>query len=151
MKRECSNKHLSILASLQPPPVAHLEFNVQETCVCFADWSILYVVIGVFLGFLSISGCCWGLTCMCRRSRKPRTRTKPQKYALLGTQDDEIPACKYYCNLDEAGFFFVKLTSKPTILLSDTEYISIGLRDRFGCIVRKSVQIQWYFTLKWFG
>ncbi|XP_037047576.1 dyslexia-associated protein KIAA0319-like protein [Bradysia coprophila] len=56
------------------------------------DWSILYVVIGVFLGFLSISGCCWGLTCMCRRSKKPRTRTKPQKYALLGTQDDEIPS-----------------------------------------------------------
>lgn len=63
---------------------------------CFVDWSILYVVIGVFLGFLSISGCCWGLTCMCRRTRKPRTRTKPQKYALLGTQEDEIPSCKFF-------------------------------------------------------
>ncbi|XP_021701542.1 dyslexia-associated protein KIAA0319-like protein [Aedes aegypti] len=56
------------------------------------DWSILYVIIGVFIVFLVLSGICWGITCLCRRSSKPRTRSKTQKYSLLGTQDDELPS-----------------------------------------------------------
>ncbi|CAD7078937.1 unnamed protein product [Hermetia illucens] len=56
------------------------------------DWSILYVAIGIFVGFLLLSGIFWGITCLCRRSHKPRTRTKVQKYALLGTQEDDIPS-----------------------------------------------------------
>ncbi|XP_058449707.1 dyslexia-associated protein KIAA0319-like protein [Malaya genurostris] len=56
------------------------------------DWSILYVIIGVFIVFLILSGICWGITCLCRRPGKPRTRSKPQKYALLGTHEDEMPS-----------------------------------------------------------
>lgn len=61
--------------------------------IAFSDWSILYVVIAVFLVFLCTSGCCWALKCLCQ-SKKPRVRAKPQKYSLLGTHDDEIPARK---------------------------------------------------------
>lgn len=58
------------------------------------DWSILYVIICVFIGFLFFSGVCWGITCLCRRSYKPRTRSKLQKYALLGTDEENHKACK---------------------------------------------------------
>lgn len=55
------------------------------------DWSILYVVIGVFIIFILISAICWGLTRYCRTS-KPRTRAKTQKYALLESQENEAPS-----------------------------------------------------------
>uniref|UniRef100_A0A1Q3FBJ4 Putative serine-type protease inhibitor n=2 Tax=Culex tarsalis TaxID=7177 RepID=A0A1Q3FBJ4_CULTA len=55
------------------------------------DWSILYVIIGVFIVFLLLSGICWGITCLCRRTAKPRTRSKTQKYSLLA-HDDELPS-----------------------------------------------------------
>uniref|UniRef100_A0A6B2EFS6 Putative serine-type protease inhibitor n=1 Tax=Phlebotomus kandelakii TaxID=1109342 RepID=A0A6B2EFS6_9DIPT len=56
------------------------------------DWSILYVIIGIFVLFLVLSGICWGITCMCRKTRShPRLRNKPTKYSLLGTHDDELP------------------------------------------------------------
>lgn len=68
------------------------------------DWSILYVIVFIFFVFLLTSGICWGLTYTCR-SRKPKptksttsrpTRPKrPQKYALLHSQDDEMPSCKF--------------------------------------------------------
>lgn len=59
------------------------------------DWSILYVIIGVFIGFLLLSGFFWGISCLCRRTAyKPRTRSKPQKYALIGSHEDELPSCK---------------------------------------------------------
>ena len=68
------------------------------------DWSILYVIVFIFIVFLIISGMCWFLTYTCRNRKKPvkattsrPTRTKrPQKYALLHSQDDEIPACKCF-------------------------------------------------------
>ncbi|XP_053692975.1 dyslexia-associated protein KIAA0319-like protein [Sabethes cyaneus] len=56
------------------------------------DWSILYVIIGVFIMFLILSGICWGITCLCRRPAKPRARSKTQKYSLLGTHEDELPS-----------------------------------------------------------
>ncbi|XP_055539334.1 dyslexia-associated protein KIAA0319-like protein [Wyeomyia smithii] len=56
------------------------------------DWSILYVIIGVFIMFLILSGICWGITCLCRRPAKPRVRSKTQKYSLLGTHEDELPS-----------------------------------------------------------
>uniref|UniRef100_A0A1L8D917 Putative serine-type protease inhibitor n=1 Tax=Nyssomyia neivai TaxID=330878 RepID=A0A1L8D917_9DIPT len=54
------------------------------------DWSILYVIIGIFVLFLILSGICWSITCMCRKTRR-RTRNKPTKYSLLGSHDDELP------------------------------------------------------------
>ncbi|XP_055375563.1 dyslexia-associated protein KIAA0319-like protein isoform X2 [Condylostylus longicornis] len=60
------------------------------------DWSILYVVIGLFVGFLMLSGFFWSLLCFCRkqrqRTKKKRTRPKKQKYAPLVTQEDELPS-----------------------------------------------------------
>jgi len=69
------------------------------------DWSILYVIVFIFTLFLIISGICWGLTYTCRSrktkatkpsSSRPTRHKRPQKYALLHTQDDELPSCK--CN-----------------------------------------------------
>jgi dyslexia-associated protein KIAA0319-like protein len=68
------------------------------------DWSILYVIIGVFVVFLLLSGICWGITCLCRRKTgtikhtgRISSRKKPQKYALLETNDadDVNTACKF--------------------------------------------------------
>lgn len=59
----------------------------------FTDWSILYVVVAIFIMFILISAICWALTCYCRTT-KPRNRTKTQKYALLESQDHETPSCK---------------------------------------------------------
>lgn len=68
------------------------------------DWSILYVIVFIFFLFLVISGVCWGLTYTCRNrkvkptgpktSRPTRLKRQPQKYALLHTNEDEIPSCK---------------------------------------------------------
>lgn len=73
-------------------PIYYMLFSI--------DWSILYVIIGVFIGFLFLSGVCWGITCLCRRSYKPRGRSKIQKYALLGTQEDETSHSKSQCKHD---------------------------------------------------
>lgn len=67
------------------------------------DWSILYVIVFIFFVFLTISGLCWGLTFTCRNqkakatksaSSRPTRTKRPQKYALLHTQDDELPSCE---------------------------------------------------------
>lgn len=85
------------------------------------DWSILYVVIGVFIIFILISAICFGLTRYCRTS-KPRTRAKSQKYSLLESQDNEAPSRELF-NI----FFYFDTTfslilrcslSKKKILLS---------------------------------
>lgn len=56
------------------------------------DWSILYVVVAIIVGFLLLSGLFWGISCACRTSsKKPRTRPKVQKYSLLGSQEEELP------------------------------------------------------------
>lgn len=69
------------------------------------DWSILYVIVFIFFVFLVISGVCWGLTYTCRKrktkttksvSSRPTRPKRPQKYALLHTQDDEMPSCKFH-------------------------------------------------------
>lgn len=67
------------------------------------DWSILYVIVFIFFLFLLVSGICWGFVNTCRsRKVKPTKNTssrpsrlkRPQKYALLHSQDDELPSCK---------------------------------------------------------
>ena len=68
------------------------------------DWSILYVFVFIILLFLLISGICFGLIHACRSkkilkptkamSSRPTRLKRPQKYALLHSQDDEIPSCK---------------------------------------------------------
>lgn len=56
------------------------------------DWSILYVVVAVIVGFLLLSGLFWGISCACRTTaKKPRSRPKVQKYSLLGSQEEELP------------------------------------------------------------
>lgn len=57
-----------------------------------SDWSILYVVIGIFIIFIMISGICCALTCYCCKA-KPRCRSKTQKYALLESQDNDVANC----------------------------------------------------------
>jgi hypothetical protein len=69
------------------------------------DWSILYVIVFILFLFLLISGLCWVIVTYTCRSRKAKptksassrpTRLKrPQKYALLHSQDDELPSCKF--------------------------------------------------------
>lgn len=63
------------------------------------NWSILYVIVFVFIIFLIISGLCWGLTYSCRNRKKTTTtatksvsrrRVKKTNYNLL-KQDDEAP------------------------------------------------------------
>nr|CAD7429431.1 unnamed protein product [Timema monikensis] len=51
------------------------------------DWSILYVIILLFIGVLLIVGGVWGMVCVFQRScvRRPRKR---QKYALLDEEED---------------------------------------------------------------
>ncbi|KAG5684220.1 hypothetical protein PVAND_013458 [Polypedilum vanderplanki] len=65
------------------------------------DWSILYVIVFILFMFLTISGICYGLTYTCRtRKSKPTKNTssrptrlkRPQKYALLHSNDDELPS-----------------------------------------------------------
>lgn len=65
------------------------------------DWSILYVIVFIFFVFLVISGICWGLTYTCRNRKakatkpsRPTRPKRPQKYALLHSQDDEMPSCE---------------------------------------------------------
>uniref|UniRef100_T1GY78 PKD/Chitinase domain-containing protein n=1 Tax=Megaselia scalaris TaxID=36166 RepID=T1GY78_MEGSC len=55
------------------------------------DWSILYVIIACFIVFLLLSGMFCAITCFCRKSKKPRSRPKAQKYSPLGSHDEEAP------------------------------------------------------------
>lgn len=81
------------------------------------DWSILYVIVFIFIVFMVISGVCWGLTHTCRNrkakttkasSSRPTRLKRPQKYALLHTQDDEIPSCnfKIFNSLEQMNILF---------------------------------------------
>ncbi len=63
------------------------------------DWSVLYVIVFIFIIFLIVSGLCWGLTYSCRNRKKSTTtkaatvtrrRVKKTNYNLL-KQDDENP------------------------------------------------------------
>uniref|UniRef100_A0A182QFI0 MANSC domain-containing protein n=1 Tax=Anopheles farauti TaxID=69004 RepID=A0A182QFI0_9DIPT len=80
--REC------ICQSFWMPDVFYFWGIAEANC----DWSILYVIVGVLIVFFVLSGICWGITCLCRRSAKPRIRPKPQKYSLLQTHDEELPS-----------------------------------------------------------
>lgn len=51
------------------------------------DWSILYVVIGLFAGVVIVVGCIWGIVCLCSRACHPRP-TKRQRYSLLDSNDE---------------------------------------------------------------
>ncbi|XP_067623468.1 dyslexia-associated protein KIAA0319-like protein [Eurosta solidaginis] len=55
------------------------------------DWSILYVFVGVIMSFLLLSALFWGVTCACRKTKKPPKRPKLQKYSLIGNNDEEAP------------------------------------------------------------
>jgi len=62
---------------------------------CVADWSILYVVIVLFITVLLVVGCGWGVVSLCQHActRRPH---KHQRYALLdeGEDDAMIPRGK---------------------------------------------------------
>ncbi|KFB46235.1 AGAP008639-PA-like protein [Anopheles sinensis] len=80
--REC------ICQSFWMPDIFYFWGIAEANC----DWSILYVIVGLLIVFFVLSGICWGITCLCRRTAKPRTRPKPQKYSLLQTHDEELPS-----------------------------------------------------------
>uniref|UniRef100_A0A182P486 MANSC domain-containing protein n=1 Tax=Anopheles epiroticus TaxID=199890 RepID=A0A182P486_9DIPT len=80
--REC------ICQSFWMPDIFYFWGIAEANC----DWSILYVIVGLLIVFFVLSGICWGITCLCRRSAKPRARPKPQKYSLLQTHDEELPS-----------------------------------------------------------
>jgi hypothetical protein len=51
------------------------------------DWSILYVVIVLFISILLVVGCGWGVMSLCQRAcaRRPHKR---QRYSLLDEGED---------------------------------------------------------------
>lgn len=52
-------------------------------------WSVLYVVVGLLCGVLSLAGICWGSTYLCYSiCTKRRIIRKPQTYSLLGDTDE---------------------------------------------------------------
>ncbi|KAL0275001.1 UNVERIFIED_CONTAM: hypothetical protein PYX00_002996 [Menopon gallinae] len=49
------------------------------------DWSILYVIIVLFVGILVVAGCSWGVTCLIQRAcRRPRKRQRFYAYSQRG-------------------------------------------------------------------
>lgn len=52
------------------------------------DWSILYVIIILFIGILAVAGCTWGVTCLVQRAcRRPRKR---QRYSLIDDKEEAM-------------------------------------------------------------
>lgn len=117
------------------------------------DWSILYVIVFIFLLFLLISGVCWGLTYTCRnrKAKAPKTASsrptrprRPQKYALLHTQDDEIPSCKFLW-IFQLNFIYINVwtvnrntltddsdeTDSDDVLFENSRQKSNGVRNGF--------------------
>ncbi|KAL5280452.1 KIAA0319L family protein [Megaselia abdita] len=83
------------------------------------DWSILYVIIACFIGFLLLSGMFCAITCFCRKSKKPRSRPKVQKYSPLGSHDEETPPrglniLEMYFSNQNVSFQFLDKQSFPT-------------------------------------
>ncbi|GCC28962.1 dyslexia-associated protein KIAA0319-like isoform X1 [Chiloscyllium punctatum] len=76
-----------------------------KRCVCYAfwmenliqryfddgesncDWSVLYVILSVFLMIIIIGGICWTCICCCKRKRT-KVRKK-NKYTILDNMDDQ--------------------------------------------------------------
>lgn len=58
-------------------------------------WSVLYVVVGLLCGAVTLAGICWGCTWLCYTlCTKRKLRRKPQTYSLLGDTDEPLN-CKY--------------------------------------------------------
>ncbi|XP_067857557.1 dyslexia-associated protein KIAA0319-like, partial [Heptranchias perlo] len=51
------------------------------------DWSVLYVILSLFLTIIIIGGICWTCICCCRRKRT-KVRKK-NKYTILDNMDDQ--------------------------------------------------------------
>lgn len=51
-------------------------------------WSVLYVVVALICGTLTLVGLCWGCAWLCVSICTKRKRTKPQNYSLLGDSDE---------------------------------------------------------------
>ncbi|XP_068081362.1 dyslexia-associated protein KIAA0319-like protein isoform X2 [Anabrus simplex] len=82
------------------------------------DWSILYVVIVLFVGVVTLVGGGWGVVCLCQRActRRPRKR---QKYALLGDDGE-----------DDA---MIPRLSQGKIMLSESDSDSDVLYENLKC------------------
>lgn len=104
------------------------------------DWSILYVVIGVFIIFILISAICWALTYYCRTT-KPRMRAKAQKYALLDSQDNEVPSRKFFLftigkNVRKKDLKkHLKKNHQFSFICSKSYGFDVGIGHRFRCTV----------------
>uniref|UniRef100_UPI00398F2475 dyslexia-associated protein KIAA0319-like n=1 Tax=Pristiophorus japonicus TaxID=55135 RepID=UPI00398F2475 len=51
------------------------------------DWSVLYVILSVFLTIIIVGGICWTCICCCKRKRT-KVRKK-NKYTILDNMDDQ--------------------------------------------------------------
>ncbi|XP_048468998.1 dyslexia-associated protein KIAA0319-like [Rhincodon typus] len=51
------------------------------------DWSVLYVILSVFLMIITVGGICWICICCCKRKRT-KVRKK-NKYTILDNMDDQ--------------------------------------------------------------
>ncbi|CRL01795.1 CLUMA_CG015011, isoform A [Clunio marinus] len=99
------------------------------------DWSILYVIVFIFFVFMVISGICWGLTYTCRhRQSKPAKSNGPsrpsrmkrqQKYALIHSQDDEIPSFNRNTLSDDSD------DTDSDVLFENSRQKSNGIRNGF--------------------
>ncbi|XP_046672633.1 dyslexia-associated protein KIAA0319 [Homalodisca vitripennis] len=84
------------------------------------DWSILYVVIALFTGFVCIVGCVWGAVCVCSRlclcCHRP---SKRQRYALLdNNEDSRLPLGKVMLSESESDSDILFESRKPSKLLN---------------------------------
>jgi len=100
------------------------------------DWSVLYVIVFIFFIFLVISGICWGLTytCLNRKAKPTKTVTsrptrlkRPQKYALLHSQDDEMPSFNRNTLTDDSD----DTNSDSDVLFENSRQKPNGVRNGF--------------------
>lgn len=88
----------------QLPIVISKEYHDVFSLV-LTDWSIIYVVSGVFVCFLVVTLICWLLTLFCRRRpRTTRSRSKPQKYSLLETQEHDPTSREYFIIMEYLNY-----------------------------------------------
>ncbi|XP_039275783.1 dyslexia-associated protein KIAA0319-like [Nilaparvata lugens] len=85
------------------------------------DWSILYVIIGLFTGVLIVVGCIWSVICLCSRACHPRP-TKRQRYSLIDSNDEvRLPAGKIVLSESESDSDVLFETRKSTTKLINGE------------------------------
>uniref|UniRef100_A0AAY4BEC7 MANSC domain-containing protein n=1 Tax=Denticeps clupeoides TaxID=299321 RepID=A0AAY4BEC7_9TELE len=65
-------------------PFRRLLDNEESNC----EWSVLYVILTVFVGVVLIVSVSWACFCCCKRSRRTKVRKKT-KYTILDNMDEQ--------------------------------------------------------------